>query len=289
PAEHLAALGIPVRQAAAGVGNGLTDHPAIAIGAFVKPHARLNGKTRRHLLVGLRFSSGHPDAPAGDMAVSVSTKAAWHAVGEQIASVTIWVNKTFSRAGQVRLRSRNWQDMPIVDFHLLHDKRDLERLMSSFRRLAALFDVPEMKEAVSDPFPAAFSDKVRQVGAINRKNAILTGILAKLLDGPDALRRLLMRKLIVEGPSLSELLADDAKLEAFVRDAAFGVWHACSTCKMGKPDDPQAVTDAAGRVHRVAGLRVVDASLFPVIPSANIHLTVLMTAEKIADAILSGA
>ena len=74
-----------------------------------------------------------------------------------------------------------------------------------------------------------------------------------------------------------------------MRDAAFGVWHACSTCKMGKPDDPQSVTDAAGRVHRVAGLRVVDASLFPVIPSANIHLTVLMTAEKIADAILSGA
>ncbi|MEO8136313.1 MAG: GMC family oxidoreductase N-terminal domain-containing protein, partial [Betaproteobacteria bacterium] len=73
PAEHLAELGIPVRKNAPGVGNGLTDHPAIAIGAFVKPHARLNGKTRRHLLIGLRFSSGHPDAPKGDMAVSVST------------------------------------------------------------------------------------------------------------------------------------------------------------------------------------------------------------------------
>ncbi|MEO8136695.1 MAG: GMC family oxidoreductase, partial [Betaproteobacteria bacterium] len=217
----------------------------------------------------------------------VSTKAAWHAVGEQVASVTMWVNKSFSRAGQVRLRSRNWQDMPVVDFRLLQDRRDLERLMTSFRRLAALFDVPEVREAVSDPFPAAFSDKVRQVGAINRKNAILTGMLAKLLDGPAFVRRFLLRSLIIEGPSLSELLADDVKLESFVRDAAFGVWHACSTCKMGKPDDPQSVTDASGKVNGISGLRVVDASLIPVIPSANIHLTVLMTAEKIADAILA--
>jgi choline dehydrogenase-like flavoprotein len=38
----------------------------------------------------------------------------------------------------------------------------------------------------------------------------------------------------------------------------------------------------------VTGLRVVDASLFPSIPSANIHLTVLMVAEKISDAIRAG-
>ena len=36
-------------------------------------------------------------------------------------------------------------------------------------------------------------------------------------------------------------------------------------------------------------LRIVDSSLFPVIPSANVHLTVLMVAEKIADDILAQA
>lgn len=287
PSDHLAALGIPIRQHLPGVGHGLTDHPAIAIGAFVKPHARLNGRTRRHLLVGLRFSSGHPDAPPGDMAVSVSTKAAWHAVGSQIASVTIWVNKTFSDQGEVRLRSPDWKVMPVVNFRLLHDRRDLERLKSAFRRLSAIFDVPAVQAAVSDPFPAAFGEKVRQVSVINRKNAILTGILAKLLDGPDALRRLLLRKLVAGGPSLQELLADDQKLESFVRGAAFGVWHSCGTCRMGRSDDPRAVTDPVGKVHGIAGLRVVDASLFPSIPRANIHLSVLMCAEKIADSILA--
>ena len=288
PADHLQQIGIPVRVDRQGVGRGLTDHPAIAIGAFVKPHARLNGKTRRHLLVGLRFSSGLPGAPRGDMAVSVSTKAAWHAVGEQIASVTTWVNKTFSETGEVRLRGRDWRDVPRVDFRLLHDRRDVERLKLAFRRLSKLFDVLAVQQVAEDPFLASFSEKVRQVAVINRKNAILTGILAKMLDGPVWFRRYLMRTFILEAPPLGELLADDDKLESVIRDAAFGVWHASCTCRMGAASDPKAVTDSSGRVYGVEGLRVVDASLFPSIPSANIHLTVLMAAEKISDAILAG-
>ena len=49
-----------------------------------------------------------------------------------------------------------------------------------------------------------------------------------------------------------------------------------------------AVVDPAGRVRGVHGLRVVDASVFPVVPSANTNFPTLMTAEKMADAILSG-
>lgn len=45
-----------------------------------------------------------------------------------------------------------------------------------------------------------------------------------------------------------------------------------------------AVVDTQGRVERVRGLRVVDASIFPVVPCANTNFPVLMTAEKIAAA-----
>jgi 5-(hydroxymethyl)furfural/furfural oxidase len=47
-----------------------------------------------------------------------------------------------------------------------------------------------------------------------------------------------------------------------------------------------AVTDNQGRVRGIAGLRVVDASIFPVVPCANTNLPTIMTAEKIADHIL---
>ena len=287
PPAELQALGITVRRDLPGVGKRLMDHPSVALGAFIKPHARLNGKTRRHLLVGLRFSSGHPDAPQGDMAVSVSTKAAWHAVGEQMASVTTWVNKTFSEAGEVTLASADWRAPPRVDFRLLHDRRDVERMMAALRRLRGVFDAPAMKATVEDPFAASFSDKVRQVSLITRANAFKTAVLARLLDGPLALRRFLFRKLILETPPLDELLADEQGLEAFIRRAAVGVWHASCSCRMGAPTDPMAVTDPQGRVYGVPGLRIADASLFPVIPSANVHLSVLMVAEKIADEMLA--
>jgi len=83
------------------------------------------------------------------------------------------------------------------------------------------------------------------------------------------------------------VLLRDQALEAFVRRAAVGVWHVSCSCRMGASSDPLAVTDNQGRVYGVPALRIVDASLFPVIPSANVHLTVLMVAEKIADEIVA--
>jgi 5-(hydroxymethyl)furfural/furfural oxidase len=288
PAAHLREMGIPVVQHLQGVGQKLMDHPSVSLAAFIKPHARLNGRTRRHILVGLRFSSHLHDAPMGDMAATVSTKSAWHAVGEQIASVNMWVNKTFSEAGEIRLRSPDADASPEVNFNLLQDRRDLERLAASYRRLAKIFDVPAMQGAVSNPFPASFSDRVKAIGEVTPKNAFLTSLLAKMLDGPEFFRKFLIENVINEGPSLNQLLSDDEALEAFLRKTAIGVWHASCSCRMGAADDPWAVTDVHGKVRGVEGLRIVDASLFPTIPSANINLTTIMAAEKISDAVLAG-
>jgi choline dehydrogenase len=54
---------------------------------------------------------------------------------------------------------------------------------------------------------------------------------------------------------------------------------------MGADDDPQAVLDPQLRVRGVPGLRVVDASVFPTIPSVNPVVTVMLTAERAADMI----
>jgi 5-(hydroxymethyl)furfural/furfural oxidase len=97
-----------------------------------------------------------------------------------------------------------------------------------------------------------------------------------------------MNNLILEDFTLPQLLEDDEAMEAFVKQAAVGVWHASCSCRMGADDDPRAVTNNAGRVRGVEGLRVCDASLFPVVPCANTNIPTLMTAEKIADAILEG-
>ncbi len=290
PVGHLRDLGIDVRVALPGVGQRLQDHPATAVAAFLKPHARIiHDYSRRHIYVSLRYSSNLPDIPAGDMMTVVTNKTSWHAVGEQIGSFIVTVYKTYSETGEVKLRTPNWRDEPSVDFNLLSDQRDLERMMDGVRRFSAMHLTPIMEGVTTDPFPASYSDKVRQVGLHSLKNKMLTDVFARMLDGPSALRQYLIKNYVMEGVTIHDMLTDDEKLEAFVRKAAVGVWHASCTCRMGSPDDPMSVTDNAGRVRGVDGLRVVDASIFPVVPSANTNFPVLMTAEKCADAILAGA
>jgi 5-(hydroxymethyl)furfural/furfural oxidase len=283
PVGHLRELGIPVRANRPGVGQRLMDHPSISVASYLKPDARENLYSKRSLHLGMRFSSGIEGAPAGDMALTASNKSAWHAIGDRIAVITLWVNKTFSETGQVRLSSADWRREPDVDFNLLSDHRDLARLTRGFRQIAALHELPPLKAITSDIFPASFTDKIRQVGTYNTKNKVLTRIGATLMDGPEFLRRLVIRGFIMESAGLVDALRDDNALESYIKRAAVGVWHCSCSCRMGADDDPMAVTDEQGRVRGVRGLRVVDASIFPVVPCANTNFPTMMVAEKIAD------
>ncbi|MBN8986713.1 MAG: GMC family oxidoreductase N-terminal domain-containing protein [Rhizobiales bacterium] len=284
PVGHLKDMGIPVRMGLAGVGQRLMDHPSISLSSFIRRGARMNEHTRRHMQLGLRYSSGLPDVPRGDMFVVVLSKSAWHAVGAQIGSLLTFVNKTYSETGQIKLASRDPAAEPTVEFNLLSDRRDLDRLMSGFRKMAAV-QMSEAVRAVTDkPFPASYTDRVRKIGVVNTRNRILTKIAAALMDGPAALRSYMIDNFVVEGFTFEQVINDDEALEAFVRKATIGVWHASCSCRMGRADDPMAVVDNQGRVKGVQGLRVVDASIFPVVPCANTNFPVLMSAEKIAQA-----
>lgn len=78
----------------------------------------------------------------------------------------------------------------------------------------------------------------------------------------------------------------DADLDAFVRRHAASAYHPCGTARMGNDRDDRAVVDLDLRLRGIEGLRVVDASVIPAIPSANINACVFMIAEKAADMIL---
>ncbi|AKG18849.1 choline dehydrogenase [Moraxella bovoculi] len=73
----------------------------------------------------------------------------------------------------------------------------------------------------------------------------------------------------------------DADLDEFVRNHAETAYHPSCSCKMGMDD--MAVVDGQGRVHGLEGLRVVDASIMPLIITGNLNATTIMMAEKIAD------
>lgn len=75
----------------------------------------------------------------------------------------------------------------------------------------------------------------------------------------------------------------DAQIDAHIRANAETAYHPSCTCAMGA--DEMAVVDGQGRVHGVQALRVVDASIMPLVVSGNLNVPVIMMAEKIADAI----
>lgn len=78
----------------------------------------------------------------------------------------------------------------------------------------------------------------------------------------------------------------DAELDAFIREDASSAYHPCGTARMGADGDERAVVDLELRFRGIDGLRVVDASAIPAVPSANINACVFMMAEKAADMIL---
>ena len=80
--------------------------------------------------------------------------------------------------------------------------------------------------------------------------------------------------------------SDDALLD-YARSRGATVYHAMGTCRMGR--DPQAVVDNELRLHGIDGIRVIDASIMPTMPSANTNAATLMIAEKGADMIISSA
>ena len=81
------------------------------------------------------------------------------------------------------------------------------------------------------------------------------------------------------------LVRTNDELDAFIRRNATTAHHACGTARMGPDGDPLAVVDLDLRLRGVENLRVVDASVIPSIPSANLNATVFMIAEKASDLI----
>ena len=95
-----------------------------------------------------------------------------------------------------------------------------------------------------------------------------------------------IKELISEPPQTDLSLMSDEEIIDDFRNRASTIYHPSCTCRMGQ--DPEiSVVDSKLQVHGIDGLRVVDASIFPNITSANTNAPTIMIAEKAADLILA--
>jgi len=284
--DELGALGIECVRDLPGVGRNLQDHPSLTFCHFLEPRFRMPLSRRRASMTAARFTSGVEGCDSSDLYLSSATRAAWHSLGNRLGLFFLWCNRPYSR-GRVQLTSPDAASAPRADLNLLDDARDLERLAVGVKMLAKVVAASGLGRDQRDFFPAAFSPRVKALSRVGQGNALLTSMLGVLLDTPAPIRRALIERFFTRGQQMSALLADERALADFIRANVFGVWHASGTCRMGDARERGAVTDTEGRVHATQGLRVVDASLMPRLPSANTNIPTIMIAEKIADAMLA--
>ncbi len=286
PGHHLRALGIEVVADVPAIGQNLQDHPGIAVFRYLPRRARLDTEGP-YLHVGARYSSGVAGCGPNDMYISIIPRALWHAVGRRSGHIATWLNKPFSR-GEVRLKSPDWRDEPVVAVNMLSDARDLERLKLGLRYIVQLAEQEPVRKISHDLFSTSYNRRAQAVGLVTTRNKVITDLVGALMDGPGPLRRLMIDRVLLGEDIKAKVAAGDDAIEAHVMQHMNSIRHISCTCRMGREDDPTAATDSQGRVKGVAGLRVSDASLFPAVPRANTNIPTIMTAEKVAAAIMGG-
>ena len=115
--------------------------------------------------------------------------------------------------------------------------------------------------------------------------------MARMVRGFKRTREILMQPALAKFGA-KELAASasartDAEIEQFIRQYADTIYHPVGTCRMGP--GPMDVVDPELRVHGLAGLRVVDASIMPRIVSGNTNAPTVMIAEKAVDLLRAAA
>ncbi|MEE2971416.1 MAG: GMC family oxidoreductase N-terminal domain-containing protein [Pseudomonadota bacterium] len=286
PASELADLGIDVALDKPGVGKHLMEHPGVNFGVYMKRDSRLPPDLRLPMYAGLRWSSGVDGCPAGDMYMIPMNKSFWHAIGERMGLMMMWVNKAYS-TGEVKLNASDHMGAPDVDFNLVSDQRDLDRLVIGTHKMIQMRTSAALNEAVSDIFPISYSDRARKAAVYSTYNKIQTWIGGQVMDASGPLRRYLIKTLVADGPSIEDMMEDQSVMEDWIRNAAIGHFHASCSMRMGAADDKLAVTDPSARVYGIAGLRVCDASIMPAVPCANTNFPTIMVGEKVAATILA--
>lgn len=269
--EVLTAAGIPVRHALAGVGTNLQDHYVVSVQFRLKP---------------------------GTVTVNEMSRG-WRLVVEAARYLATRKGLLTLSAAHVQAywRSRPGLDGPDVQYHILPATVDVQKFVAT--QIWELERVPGLTIA-----PCQLRPESR--GTIHVKSpdptvapAIRPNYLADPIDQQTIVAGVRFARTIAGQPALAPYMVgeiepgvdrqSDAELLAWVRERGSTIYHPVGTCRMGAASDPLAVTDPAGRVHGLSGLRVVDASLMPRLVSGNTNAPTIMIAEKISDAILADA
>jgi len=262
PAGLLGELGVPVVHELPGVGENFRDHYAVRCVVRARPGTvTLNELSRGPRLVGqvLRWATGRPSILA-------------------------------TAPSQVHVFWKSWDGLDAPDLQCVFTPGSYQQgrtyILDGYPGMTAGAwpHRPESTGWVRARSTDPFTDPLIQPNYLadsGDRRVTLGGIrlIRRLLATPE-LAPFVDRETL-PGP---EVQRDDELLD-FARANGTTCYHLIGTARMGPATDPGAVVDDMLLVHGMQGLRVVDASVMPTMPSANTYATTLMIAERGADLI----
>lgn len=261
PADVLKPLGIEVRHALPGVGENLRDHFAPRFEARVRNSDSINERAR-----GLRLAGEVAKwaiARKGILGLSPTLVYCFWRSDPSIDHADLQLTFTpASYAHGVQNKLQSQPGMTVVSWQQRPESSGYIRAIST------------------DPFDSPLIQPNYLAEETDRR-VLLAGMrLARRALWSEPLQPYFESE-IFPGPDVQ---SDDELLGA-AKERGTTTFHIMGTCRMGPVSDPTAVVDDSLRVHGLEALRVVDASIMPTMPSANINAATIMIAEKASDAI----
>ncbi|MDI1282952.1 MAG: GMC family oxidoreductase N-terminal domain-containing protein [Reyranella sp.] len=261
PAPLLQSLGITVKHELPGIGENLRDHYAPRFVARVKNAMSINERSKGLRLVGevLKYVTQRK----GLLTLNPTLIYVFWKSDERVDNYDLQL--TFTPASYKEGVQSTLDDFPGMTIASWQQRPDSTGYVRA--RSADPFEAP----IIQPNYLAAESDR----------RVLLAGMkLARRLLGSQALSKYYDRE---EFPG-AEKQSDDELLTA-AKQRGTTTFHLMGSCRMAPDADPTAVVDDQLRVRGLEGLRVVDASIMPTMPSANLNASVLMIAEKASDMI----
>ena len=258
-AEDLRAVGIEPRHSLPGVGANLQDHPFVTVLYEVSAaDTMLTAEQPQFLAEWMLRRSGPLTSPVAEVGAFVRTRP-----GLPAADIEFHMGGAyFEDHGAERF------DRPaMVLGPVLVSPRARGRIWLRSSDPTAKPRI--LTNSLSEPEDvASLVAGVRLARTVAEQGPLQEIIVRELKPGPDAI--------------------DDVELEADLRRRLMLIYHPAGTCKMSDDAD-DAVVDSQLRVHGLERLRVVDASIMPIIVGGNTNAPTIMIAEKAADLILAAA
>ena len=259
--DHLQEIGVPVRHALAGVGENLRDHYSVRMTARAKNVRTINEFARwpRLPLEVAKWAMGKPSVLA---------------MSPTIAFV----------------HGKSHPSLDDADLRILFTPGSYQD-----GKVYVLDDFPGLTCGAAQPRPESVGYVRARSADPAEPPAIQPNYLAAETDQRITLAGLRLARQILQRPELaqyfdhetlpgSQVQSDDELLD-FARRKGNTGYHLVGTAKMGPTTDARAVVDDELRVHGLQGLRVIDASIMPMLPSANTFAATIAIAEKGADLI----